>query len=110
MHGLIVVGRWEPIADDVAPLPSRQLREFQKQVRIDGIRTVRSPGALRHDCPENPAVGASKDCFVYRVAGRQVIPVVGVRGIEARFRLWVAYEDGAWQVVNYDYDVTKAPS
>lgn len=110
MQRLIVVGSWQSIAGDVSAQLSRQLREFQVQVRRDGIRTVRRPGMLRHDCPENKVVGASSDCFAYRVAGRQIIPVAGVRRIEARLRLWLTYEGGAWQVVNYDYDVTKAPS
>ena len=25
--------------------------------------------------------------------------------LKARFRLWVAYVDGVWQVINYDYDL-----
>ncbi|HEY3050130.1 MAG TPA: hypothetical protein VGJ40_00255 [Gaiellaceae bacterium] len=41
------------------------------------------------------------------MSGRQVVPVGGVRRIRARLRLWPVYEDGYWQVINYDYDVLR---
>ena len=50
-------------------------------------------------------MNAGKNCFVYLVAGRQVAPVGGVPDLRARLRLWPAYEDGRWEVINYDYDV-----
>jgi hypothetical protein len=101
----LVAGRWDPIAEDVAPLLTRQTRSFQESIREDGIRKVRGPGSLRHDCPENPAADAGADCFVYRLSGRQLVPIRGEVELEARHRLWVKYEDGRWQVVNYDYDL-----
>jgi hypothetical protein len=52
-------------------------------------------------------VNAGRDCFVYVVSGRQVVPVAGVQKIKARLRLWPAYKDGHWQVISYDYDVLK---
>jgi hypothetical protein len=102
---LVVVGRFDAVAEDVAPLLTRQVRKFQDSLRRDGVRKVGGPGALRHDCPVNPVSGAGSDCFVYRLSGRQVVPTEGVVALEARYRLWVAYEDGRWQVVSYDYDV-----
>jgi hypothetical protein len=102
---LVVVGRWDAVADDVAPLLTRQVRNFQESVRRDGIRKVRGRGALLHDCPVSPVAEAGSDCFVYRLAGRQVVPTQVAVALNARFRLWVAYEDGRWQVVNYDYDL-----
>jgi hypothetical protein len=105
---LVVVGRWNAVAADVAPLLTRQVRHFQDSIRRDGIRMVRGPGTLHHDCPPSPAVSAGKDCFVYRLRGRQVVPAEGVVVLNSRFRLWVNYVDGHWQVVNYDYDVKPA--
>lgn len=64
-------------------------------------------GVLRHDCPPASAVGAGKDCFVFVVSGRQVIPIEGVRKFSARLRLWPVYEDGGWQVINYDYTLNR---
>jgi hypothetical protein len=78
MHRLVVVGRWEAVEADVAPLLTRDIRGFQDQIRRDGIRKVREPGALRHDCPVSPSVDADKDCFVYRLEGRRVVPIQGV--------------------------------
>ena len=49
---------------------------------------------------------AGKECFAYHLRGSQVVPVEDVRRIDARLRLWVAYDDGRWQVINYDYNVT----
>lgn len=105
---LVVVGRWDAVADDVAPLLTRQVRHFQVSIRRDGVRKVRGPGALRHDCPVNPASGAGNDCFVYWLAGRQVVPTRGAMALTARYRLWVGYGGGRWQVVSYDYDLIPA--
>ena len=101
------MGTWQAIEADVSPAVTRQMRNFQAQIRRDGIRRVGAPGVLRHDCPPAPAVGAGKDCFVYRLSGSQVVPVGGVSPIKARFRLWVARSGGDWQVINYDYDVLR---
>jgi hypothetical protein len=102
---LVVDGRWEPIAGDVAPLLTRQMRNFQETIRRDGVRRVDGPGVLRHDCPQNPAVEAGPDCFHYRLSGRQAIPAQGTVPLKASYRLWVAHEDGRWQVVSYEYDL-----
>ena len=29
--------------------------------------------------------------------------------LKARYRLWLAYEDGNWQVITYDYDLKPSP-
>jgi hypothetical protein len=105
MHRLVVVGRWDAVEADVAPLLTREMRSFQDQIRRDGIRKVRGSGALRHDCPVSPSVDAGKDCFAYRLEGRQVVPIQGVTVLKARYRLWVGYADGRWQVINFDYDL-----
>jgi hypothetical protein len=105
MRRLVVVGRWGAVAPDVAPLLTREMRDFQNTIRHNGIRKVRVPGALRHDCPVSPSVDAGKDCFVYRLEGRQVVPAGGVVTLNARYRLWVANVDGGWQVINFDYDL-----
>jgi hypothetical protein len=105
MHRLVVVGRWDAVEADVAPLLTRDVRGFQDQIRRDGIRKVRGPGALRHDCPVSPSVDAGKDCFVYRL---RVVPAGGVVVLKARYRLWVGYEDGLWHVINFDYDLLPA--
>jgi hypothetical protein len=101
----LVTGRWESIEADASPQLTPQLRNFQAHIRLDGIKRVVGTGALHRDCPPAPAVDAGEDCFVYRLSGRQTVPVGGVRTIRARFRLWPAYKDGAWQVINYDYDL-----
>jgi hypothetical protein len=101
----LVFGSWQAVEGDVSPALRRQLRDFQATIRRNGVRRVRGSGALRHDCPENAVVDAGRDCFVYRLEGRQVVLVAGVRRIRARFRLWIAAQDGGWQVVNYDYDL-----
>jgi hypothetical protein len=85
------------------------MRGFQATIRRDGVRNVRGTGALRHDCPENEVVeAAGRDCFVYRLEGRQVVPVAGIRRLRARFRLWVTPQDGSWEIINYDYEVLPA--
>ena len=71
----------------------------------DGIKRVGKSGALRHDCPPAPAVNAGKDCFVYVLSGRQVVPIGEAHKLKARFRLWVEPAEGSWQVINYDYEV-----
>lgn len=104
MRRLIVVGRWDAVAVDVAPLLTREVRSFQETSHRDGIRKVVGTGVLRHDCPPSPVVDAGKDCFAFRLEGRQLVPA-GVIMLKARFRLWVAYVDGLWQVINFDYDL-----
>jgi hypothetical protein len=102
---LVEVGTWEAIDADVSPQLTPDMRSFQQDIKRNGIDRVSKLGVLRHDCPEAPSVDAGKDCFVYAIAGQQVVPVAGVRKLRARLRLWPAYEDGAWQVINYDYDL-----
>ena len=109
MRRLVVVGRWDAVAADVAPLLTRELRSFQDSIRRDGFRKVQGTGVLRHDCPVSPSVGAGKDCFAYRLEGRQLVPAGGVVMLKARFRLWVAYEDGLWQAITFDYDLDRTP-
>ena len=109
MHRMVVVGSWDAIAADVSPIATRELRRFQDSIRRDGIRKVRGTGVLRHDCPAIPSVGAGHDCFVYQLAGRQVLPFEGVVMLRARYRLWLGYEDGNWQVLTYDYDLKPSP-
>ena len=84
----------------------QQMRDFQATIRRDGVRKVRGTGRLRHDCPENQVViEAGRDCFVYRLEGRQALLTPGVRRLRARFRLWVTPQDGSWEVINYDSEV-----
>ena len=104
MRRLIVVGTWGAVAADVSPLLTREVRGFQDTAHRDGISKVVGTGVLRHDCPPSPSVDAGKDCFAFRLEGRQLVPL-GVVMLKARFRLWVAYVDGVWQVINYDYDL-----
>jgi hypothetical protein len=81
---------------------SQQMRDFQATIRRDGVRIVRGPGALRHDCPPNQVVvEAGKD----RLEGNRAVLNAGVRRLQARFRLWVKPQDGTWEVINYDYEV-----
>lgn len=103
MHRLVEVGTWDAVEADVSAQLTPQLRSFQTHIRSDGIDRVSKAGVLRHDCPPAPAVAAGSDCFVYVVSGRQVVPIGGTRKLSARFRLWPDYEDGRWQVINYDY-------
>jgi hypothetical protein len=105
---LVVDGRWTAIERDVSPLLRRRLRDFQATIRLNGMRRVSPNGALRHDCPTNQSLGAGKDCFVYVTAGEQVIPAGGSKTLNARFRLWVSHDSGAWQAVSYDYDLLHA--
>ena len=105
----LVAGRWTPIESDVSPVLTRSMRDFQSTIQRDGIRRVRLPGRLAHDCPPSAAVNAGKDCFVYRLSGQHVAPV-GATPLDARFRLWLNYEDGRWQAVNYSYDVIPGAS
>ena len=108
VHRLVVVGRWGAVAGDVPPLQTRNVRSFQDTLRTDGVRKVIGHGALRHDCPATPAVGAGKDCFVYHLRGRQVVPTQGAVVLNSQFRLWLSYVDGHWQFANYDYDLRPA--
>jgi hypothetical protein len=102
-------GRWGAIEGDVSASLRQPMRDFQATIRRDGVRSVRGGGALRHDCPENEVVPeAGRDCFVYRLEGRQVVLVAGVRRLRARFRLWLEPQDGSWEVINYDYEVLPA--
>jgi hypothetical protein len=105
VHRLAVVGTWDAIEADVSGSVTREMRKFQPQIRKDGIRRVDGPGKLRHDCPPAFSVGAGKDCFVYELSGKQVIPLGGVHPIKARFRIWVARNGDRWEVINYDYSV-----
>ena len=109
MRRLVVDGRWEAVEADVAPLLTRDLRTFQESIRRDGIRKVRGKGVLRHDCPVKPSVDAGKDCFAYRLEGQQIVPAGGVVKLKANYRMWVAYVDGAWQVITFEYDLDRAP-
>jgi hypothetical protein len=102
---LVVDGRWAAIEGDVSAELRQQMRDFQATIRRNGVRTVRGPGALRHDCPANQVVvEAGKDCFAYRLEGRAIL-TAGVPRLRARFRLWVRPQDRTWEVVNYDYEV-----
>ncbi|HEU5065436.1 MAG TPA: hypothetical protein VFT86_06065 [Gaiellaceae bacterium] len=103
---LVADGRWAAIEGDLSAQLRQPMRDFQATIRRNGVRRVRGPGALRHDCPPNEVVPeAGKDCFVYRLEGRQAVLVAGVRRLRARFRLWVEPQEGTWQVINYDYEV-----
>jgi hypothetical protein len=102
----LVAGR--PVVDDTAPLLRAELRRFQRTIRRDGVQEIVGPGALRHDCPPNPVVDAGPDCFAYRLRGEQVVPVAGRRRFVARYLLWPRYEDGAWEVIHYDYSVISS--
>ncbi len=105
MHRLVEAGTWNAVEADVSPQLTPQLRSFQTHIERDGIRRVSKAGVLRHDCPSTPAVEAGKDCFVYVVSGRQVVPLGGVQKLKARLRLWVEPAESSWQVINYDYEV-----
>jgi hypothetical protein len=105
VHRLIVVGRWQAVVGDTGPLVRRALRSFQATVKSNGVRKVLGHGVLKNDCPQNPNVGATNQCFAYRVAGGYVLPISGKQvTIRARFRLWLEYVDGHWRVLSYDYD------
>jgi hypothetical protein len=105
----VVNGRWAAIEGDVRGQLRQPMRDFQATIRRDSVRNVRGPGALRHDCPQNEVVPeAGRDCFVYRLEGRQAVLVAGVRRLRARLRLWVEPQDGSWEVINYEYEVLPA--
>ena len=105
MQRLVVDGRWGAVEGDVSAQLRAQMRDFQATIRRDGVRKVRGSGALRHDCPPNEVVPeAGRDCFLYRLEGRQAVLVAG-RRLRARFRLWVTPTDNTWEVINYDYEV-----
>jgi hypothetical protein len=106
VNRLVVDGRWTAIEGDVSGQLRQQLRDFQATIRRNGVRKVRGPGALRHDCPPNQVVvEAGRDCFVYRLEGNQAMQSADVQRLRARFRLWVKPQDGTWEVINYDYEV-----
>jgi hypothetical protein len=106
VHGLVVDGRWAAIEGEISAELRQTMRDFQRTIRRNGVREVRGPGALRHDCPPNQVVPeAGKDCFVYRLEGRRTVLAPGVPRLRARFRLWLAPQDATWQVINYDYEV-----
>jgi hypothetical protein len=108
VNRLVADGRWGAIEGDVSAQLRQQMRGFQATIRRNGVRTVRGPGRLRHDCPPNQVVvEAGKDCFVYRLEGSQAVPGAGTRPLRARFRLWVAPSDDTWEVINYDYEVLR---
>ena len=103
---LVVDGRWAAIEGDVSAQLRQTMRAFQATIRRNGVREVRGPGALRHDCPPNQVVvEAGKDCFVYRLEGRETVLAPGTPRLRARFRLWVEPQDGSWEVINYGYEV-----
>lgn len=105
----LVAGSWGSIEGDVSAQLRQQMRDFQATIRRDGVRKVRGLTLLRHDCPENQVVTeAGRDCFVYRLEGRQAVLVPGAGRLIARFRLWVAPQDESWEVINYDYEVLPA--
>jgi hypothetical protein len=108
MHRLVEVGTWNAVEGDVSPDVTREVQSFQVQLRRDGIDRVAKKGVLRHDCPPAPSVGAGKDCFVYVVSGRQVVPLGGVQKLKARLRLWVEPLGDGWEVNNYDYQLIPA--
>jgi len=108
VHRLVEVGTFDSIEADVSAPVTPEIRSFQMQLKRDGARRVAKKGVLSHDCPPAPAVGAGKDCFVYVLAGSQVAPI-GVKKLVARFRVWPAYQDGSWQVINYDYALLPPP-
>lgn len=97
----------KPVVDDAAPLLRAELRRFQRTITGNGVHRVDGSGVLRHDCPPNPVVEAGQDCFAYRLRGEQIVPVAGRRPIVARYLLWPRYEDGAWEVIHYDYSVLR---
>jgi len=106
VHRLDVDGRWAASEGDVSAALRQTMRDFQATIRLNGVREVRGPGALRNDCPPNHLVPeAGKDCFVYRLEGSQTLLAPGVPRLRARFRLWVEPQDDSWQVINYDYEV-----
>jgi hypothetical protein len=103
---LVVDGRWAAIERDISAQLRQTMRDFQATIRLNGVRKVREPGAPRHDCPPNQVVPeAGRDCFVYRLEGRQTVLTPGVPRLRARLRLWVEPQDATWQVINYDYEV-----
>ena len=102
---LIVVGRWSAIEADVPSAMRQHLREFQATVRKDGVNQVVGPGRLRTNCPKSIAAGVGSECFYFTIVGHKVVPVGGRTTLKAQLRLWVAYEDGAWRLKNYDYIV-----
>lgn len=105
----LVAGRWGPIEGDVSAQLRQQMRDFQATIRRDGVRNVRGVSQLSHDCPENQVVlEAGRDCFVYRLEGRQAVLAPAVRRLRARFRLWVTPQDESWEVINYDYEAVPA--
>jgi hypothetical protein len=82
VHRLVEFGRWDAVEADVSPQLTPQLRGFQAHIRRDGIDQIVGGVGVSHNCPPAPAVNAGKDCFVYLVAGRQVVPgaVCGTSG------------------------------
>ena len=79
-------------------------------VRFGSFRFAESfVGSRTYDLQDgkNINAGAGKDCFVYIISGKQVLPVQGVKTLRARFRLWVSHQDGAWHVISYDYDLFR---
>ena len=105
LHRFVEVGTWTAVEADVSPELTPELRSFQGHIVQDGIKHVGKTGVLRHDCPPAPAVNAGKECFVYVLSGRQVVPIGGVQKLKARLRLWVEPAKGSWQVINYDYEL-----
>jgi hypothetical protein len=109
VNRLIVDGRYSAVEGDVAPLLRMQVRRFQQNMKKDHVNKVLGPGKLHHDCPKNQTAGVGVDCYVFRLQGRQVVPIVGVKLINGRYRVWVVWDEdeNAWQVANYDYLVQQ---
>jgi len=105
VNRLVVDGRWAAIEGDVSARLREAMRDFQATIHRNGVRRVRGPGLLRHDCPPNQVVAeAGKDCFAYRLEGRTMF-TAGFPRLRARFRLWVKPQGKTWEVINYDYEV-----
>jgi hypothetical protein len=110
VHRLIVVGTWKAVVNDTSPQVRKELRNFQSIMRKNGVRTVLGPGAVRSDCPPNPAAGTTKECIAYHLKGGYAIPITGQRvAITARLRLWLEQIAGHWRVLSYDYDAKPRP-
>ena len=110
MHRLVEVGSWDAVEGDVSPQLVPEVRGFQQQIKRDGVHRVAKKGVLHHDCPPASTVGAGKECFLYVLTGSQVVPLGGTQKLVAHLRVWPSYENGSWQVINYDYSIIPPPA